>query len=156
MKLSAQSRDLSVDACAAMVMETTTLLMRAIRREMRRQRPAELSMSQFRALRILRRHPDLSLSHLAARLDLTLASASKLIDVLEKHGLTARDASLTDRRKVALRVTAHGGHILAAAERAAHANLAEMLTTLSADDRAAVAQAMRALHATLDDGAEGA
>ena len=58
----------AVDACARLVMETVPLLMRVIRREMRRQQPGELSWPQFRTLRILRRHPCLSLSQLAARL----------------------------------------------------------------------------------------
>lgn len=137
-----------------MVMETAPLLMRMIRCEMRRQQAGELSWPQFRTLRIMRRHPSLSLSQLAARLDLTLASASKLIDVLEKHGLTAREADAADRRKIMLHLTAHGQAMLDTAECAAHARLAETLAALNDDDRAAVAQAMRALHDTLAGPAE--
>lgn len=136
---------------AELVMETVTQLMRKIRREMRRQRPQELSMPQFRALRILRRHPEISLSHLAAHLDLTLASASKLIDILEKHGLACREASAVDRRQIMLTLTAQGRETLQTVEVATHARLAEMLTRLGDDDRAVVVQAMHALHTLLDE-----
>lgn len=132
-------------------METAPLLMRAIRREMKQQRPAELSLPQFRTLRLVRRHPGMSLSQLAARLDLTLASVSKLIDVLVKHGLVQREAGTEDRRKIALALTLAGEEALTAAWQATHTRMAALLATLTAEDRAAVAQAMRALCAVLDE-----
>ena len=130
-------------------METVHLLMHTMRHEMRQQRPAELSLPQFRTLRILQRHPGLSLSQLAARLDLTLASASKLIDVLEKHALVLRTSSLADRRQIVLQLSEHGCATLEKVEVATHARLAEILASLSVEDRAAVLQAMQALHAVL-------
>ncbi|MHB9131667.1 MAG: MarR family winged helix-turn-helix transcriptional regulator [Armatimonadota bacterium] len=139
-----------------MVMHTAPLLMRTIRGEMRRQRPAELSLPQFRTLSILQRHPEISLSQLAARLEITLASASKLIDLLAKHGLVSRESSLTDRRKIVLQLSDHGRSTLDTAWQAAHARLAEMLETLDADDQVAVARAMHVLHAVLENDGGGA
>ena len=106
-------------------------------------------MPQFRTLRILHRHPGLSLSELAGRLDLTLASASKLIDVLVKHDLVSRESSLTDRRRIVLHLSEQGRATLQAVWQAAHAHLAEALAQLNEADRALVIQAMRALQAVL-------
>lgn len=154
MKSLEQLSNLPVDECARLVMETAPLLMKAIRGEMRQQRPAELSLPQFRTLSILQRHPGVSLSQLAVRLDLTLASASKLIDVLAKHALVTREACTTDRRKIVLLLTAHGAATLDTMWQATHARLAELLATLSDEDHAAVAQAMRALQTVLHGDAQ--
>lgn len=134
-----------VGECAGLVMETVPVLMRTIKREMRQQRPEELSLPQFRTLSLLQRHPGLSLSQLTARLDITLASTSKLIDVLAKHGLVTRETSPTDRRKIVLLLTEHGRATLDAVWLATQARLSEMLAPLCPGDLAAVAQALRAL-----------
>lgn len=139
----------SDDRCAGLVMEMVPLLMNTIRHEMRRQRPAELSMPQFRTLRILQRHPDISLSQLAARLDLTLATTSKLIDVLEKHGLVLRACCADDRRKLLLSLTAQGSAALHDVWQATQGRLGEILATLTDEDRAAVERAMSALRTAM-------
>ena len=142
-----------VASCATLVMDTVPLLMRTIRQEMRRQRPAEISMPQFRALRILQRHPEISLSQMAQCLDLTLATTSKLVDVLEKHALVARVGCPTDHRKLMISLSTLGAETLEQAREAAETRLAELLAQLSADDCAAVAAAMLALRAVV--GSEG-
>ena len=138
------------EECAALVMETVPLLMRAIRHEIRQYQPEELSMPQFRTLRILQRHPELSLSDLAEHLGLTLASASKMVDVLVKHGLVNREASVSDRRKIVLQLNEAGRETLEAVWLATRTRLTAMLSTLEDSDRAAVVQAMRALHGAMD------
>lgn len=137
------------DECASLVMETVPLLMRTMRREMRQRQPAELSMPQFRTLRILHRRPRMSLSELAQRLDLTLASTSKLIDVLVKHDFVQREGCSTDRRRIELQLTEHGHASLSAIWQAAHARLTEALARLPEHERAVVSQAMRALQSLL-------
>lgn len=136
-----------VDECAGVVMETVPLLMRVIRRG--NGQVTGLSMPQFRTLRVLHRHPGMSLSALAEKLDLTLASASKLVDVLVKHDLVEREYSLSDRRRVELRLSAQGHEVLTAMWQASHARLAEVLAQLSDAERALVIQAMRALQTAL-------
>lgn len=137
-------------------METANLLTRLMRREMRRQRPAEISLPQFRTLRILQRHAGLSLSQLAVRLDLTPASASKLIDVLAKHELVERRCSPTDRRKLELYLTGHGRDTLDQAEAATQRALVEMLQALPEERRAVVLEAMQTLQAVLTEREESA
>jgi DNA-binding MarR family transcriptional regulator len=136
-------------------MDTVPLLMRTIRHEMRRQRPAEISMPQFRALRILEHHPESSLSQMAQCLDLTLATTSKLMDVLEKHDLVSRVGCPTDRRKIMLTLSAHGMATLAQMRLATETRMAEVLARLGADDRASVEQAMRALRAAVQSEEQG-
>jgi len=149
MKVLVDTSPISIDDCARQVMETANLLTRLIRREMRRQRPAEISLPQFRTLRILQRHAGLSLSQLAARLDLTLASASKLIDVLAKHDLVERRSSPSDRRKLELYLTPRGRDTLDRAEMATQHVLVEMLQSLPEERQAVVLQAMQTLQAVL-------
>lgn len=146
--------DLSIlphDHCARAVLETVPLLMRTIRQEMRQQRPAELSLPQFRTLHILQRHPGSSLSQLAARLDLTLASASKLIDVLVKHDLVFREASQTDRRKIVLLLTEYGSNTLATVEQSTHARLIDVLSALPEDEQQIITHAMHTLQSILEE-----
>jgi len=130
-------------------METANLLTRLMRREMRRRRPAEVSLPQFRALRILKRHAGLSLSHLAERLDLTPASASKMIDVLAKHDLVERRPSPLDRRKLELYLTAGGRDSLDRAEMATQLVLVELLLSLPEERRTMVRETMQSLQAAL-------
>jgi len=136
-------------------METANLLARMMRREMRRRRPEEISQPQFRALRIVNRHAGLSLSHLATHLDLTLASASKLIDGLAKHDLIERRPSPTDRRKLELYLTARGSDAFDQAEMATQRALVGLLRDLPEDRRAMVRQAMQTLQAVLTEQNEG-
>lgn len=136
---------------AELVMETVTMVTRAIRHEMRKHRPVELSMQQFRALGIVQHHPGASLSVVAAHLGLTTASACKLVDTLVKQELVTRVDSPEDRRKVVLDVTEVGKHALGAARIAALGQLAEILDSLDEADRSAVIRAMDVLRYALAD-----
>ncbi len=144
-----------IETCAALVMDTVPLLMRTIRHEMRRRRPADISMPQFRALRILQHHPEISLSSMAQHLDLTLATTSKLMDVLEKHELVERIVCPTDRRQIMLSLSAHGAATLDEVRQAAEARLAGLLAHMGDDDRVAVQRAMVALRAAVHSEEEG-
>ena len=139
-----------VEQTAELVMETVSAVTRAIRREMRKHRPIEMSMQQFRALAVVNRHPGASLSVVAGHLGVTTASASKLIDALVKRGLVTRTDSPQDRRKVALDVTEAGRRAQGVARTAALGRLAESLTSLGESDRWAVIRAMEVLRHALE------
>jgi DNA-binding MarR family transcriptional regulator len=132
-------------------METVSMVMRAIRHEMRKHRPVEMSVQQFRALGVVEHHPGASMSVVASRLGLTTASASKLIDALVKPGLVSRTDAPEDRRKVVLDLTEAGRHALGAAREAALGRLAEMLAALDESDRLAITRAMDVLRRVLTD-----
>ncbi|MEI6521404.1 MAG: MarR family transcriptional regulator [bacterium] len=133
------------------VMETVMMLMRVMRREMRRHQPAELTMTQFRTMRILRHHPDISLSHLAEHMDITHASASTLIDVLVKHSMVSREYSAVDRRKIMIKLTDTGLFTLDSVWQATQKRLSKLLSKLNITDRDTVAKAMEILRVALDN-----
>ena len=74
------------EQCARQVVETTPLVMRFIRLQVRKS-GAFTSMPQFRALNFLYRHPGASLSSLADHLGVTLPTASVIVDRLVHRGL---------------------------------------------------------------------
>ncbi|HEX5438332.1 MAG TPA: helix-turn-helix domain-containing protein [Gemmatimonadaceae bacterium] len=135
----------SVERAAEAVMETSMLLTRTIRGEVRRYRPARLSVSQFRALAFLDAHPDASLSEAAEYLGLTPPSASKLIDGLVRRKLATRRVAPSDRRRTMLRVTARGAAGLRAAFAATQGRLADRLRALTPSERTMVMRAMAVL-----------
>ncbi|MDO8684120.1 MAG: MarR family transcriptional regulator [Armatimonadota bacterium] len=138
-----------LEQSAEMVMETVSMVTRTIKNEMRKRRPAELSMQQFRALGIIQRHPGATLSLVAGHLGLTTASASKLIHALVNQRLVTRVDSTVDRRRVALGVTNVGQRALESARVAALGRLAETLQALDESDRSAVMRAMEVLRQML-------
>ncbi len=134
---------------AELVMETVSMVTRTIRAEMRKNRPDEMSMQQFRALGVVQRHSGASLTVLAGHLGLTLASASKLVAGLVSQGLLTRTDLPEDRRKLELCVTEAGSHALELGRASALGRLAEVLAALDDPDLVAVKQAMGVLHRAL-------
>ena len=131
--------------CAAVVMDVGLLISRAVRSEIRRHRPASLTLPQFRALAFINAHPQSSASDLAEFLVLTRPSVSKLVDDLVKQRLVSRRGDAEDRRRLMLSVTALGKKRLDVAFELARGLIAEQLATLKEPDRAAVTRAMNLL-----------
>ena len=134
-----------LDTCAHELMDTAPQIVQTIRVEMRRGRGSDISIPQFRAMRFVQVHPDLSLSHLAEHLGLTLPSVSKLVDGLVKQKLITRKESTADRRKLTLVLTQAGADIVDSARSDARANLAQKLKHLSDNDLETISQAMQLL-----------
>ena len=135
--------------CASLVIETVLLGMRTLRAEMRRNRPVDLSVPQFRILAFLKRREGASLSDLAEHQGLSLPSISRMIDGLVQRGLVRREDSRQDRRRVILALTEEGRQTFESVAETARARMAEKLDSLSAEESAAVAEAMRLLRAAL-------
>ena len=134
-----------VAECAALVMETVPAVQRAIRAEMRRLRPADLSVLQFRALRFVYLHPGAALSDIAQHVGLTMATVSKMVDGLVERDMLRRQPSKLDRRRMMLTLTPGGQTLLQTTEQATGQHLATLLTPLSQAERQIVAQAMEIL-----------
>jgi DNA-binding MarR family transcriptional regulator len=143
-----------VDECAALMLDTVPLVMRAIRAEMRSHRSPDLSVPQFRALLFLHRQPGASLSAIAEHVGITLPSMSKLVDKLVTRGLVDRQEAAEDRRRVTLTLTAQGQSVLAMALRATQSRLAEKLDVLSPAEQITLMQAMRILRPIFTPDAE--
>jgi DNA-binding MarR family transcriptional regulator len=67
----------------------------------------------------------------------------RLLDKLEKRGLTRRLASRTDRRSHALRLTGDGQRLLKRAKQLAAAHEARLVEQLGAEQRKMMIEAMR-------------
>src|SRR5262245_21998443 len=133
------------DICAVAILETVPLVMRTVRAEMRRRRPADLSVPQFRALGFVRRHPGTSLSDVAEHVGLTLSAVSTLIDHLVTRELIERAVNPDNRRRATLTLTPLGQSTLEAAHDHTRARLVEFLAPLTAEHRALSARAMRTM-----------
>jgi DNA-binding MarR family transcriptional regulator len=92
--------------------------------------PIEISPAQYSVLVVIAANPDLSQSDLADRLGIERARLVRVLDRLERRGLTQRLPSRTDRRSHALRLTREGRKILKLAKTLAaqhESHLAERL-----------------------------
>ena len=136
--------------CAREILETVPLVMRFIRDQVRRRRTAGLSLPQFRTLIFLRRVEDASLSAVAGHLGLSLPAMSRLINGLVAARLVARQIVLTNRRQIALTLTARGRTTLEKARAEIRRQLAGPLKELSAAEQKAVQHAMELLRRTFE------
>src|SRR4051812_3608806 len=102
--------------CARAMLDGLPQVMWFIRQHMRRHRTRGLSVPQFRALVLMDRFPEASLSAIAEHLGSTLPSASRLVTGLVDKGLVVRESSATDRRQLSLVLTPRGRSVLAAAQ----------------------------------------
>lgn len=134
-----------LDECAHQILETTPLIVRSVRREMRSRRSSDLSVPQFRALSFIHNAEEPSLSDLAEHLGLTLASTSKLADGLVKKKLVLREQSTADRRRLTLALTRSGEAIYQTSRAGTQAHLSQLLNQLSQKELSTVRQAFELL-----------
>ncbi len=134
-----------VDECAREVLLVVPAVMRVIRAEMRRHRPAGLSVPQFRAMGFIYRQTHASLSEVAERLSVALPTASRTMDGLVKRGLVDREVSQNDRRCSVLTLSNEGITVYDSAKRHAEEHLAKSLQSLSASEREEVTRSMQML-----------
>jgi DNA-binding MarR family transcriptional regulator len=113
-----------------------------IRRHMRRHRTRGLSVPQFRALVLIDRFPEASLSAIAEHLGSTLPSASRLMTGLVDKGLVVRESATDDRRRVTLLLTPRGKSVLSAAQTVTQDAVAAKVADLTDAQRATIAEAM--------------
>ncbi len=137
---------------ASEVIDTVLIGMREFRRQMRKVRPADLSIVQFRVLAFLNRNKGASLSELADHIGLVLPSMSKTVDWLVKRGLVTRHISTIDRRRVMLELTSKGTEIFRTVRKAAEERISEKLAELSSDERIAVINGLRIMNKAFGQG----
>jgi DNA-binding MarR family transcriptional regulator len=137
------------DQVAAAILETIPPSMRAIREHMRLDRPAGLTVAQFRPLIFVRRNPGASLTALAEHLGTSLPAASQLVQRLVRAGLLTSGQHPKERRRVELRLTEAGNAALAAADARTRAWLCERLSELKQSDLDRLERTLRELRAIL-------
>lgn len=105
----------------------------------RRAAEQDVSMAQARLLGILRdRTP--TMNELAALLDIDKSSATGLVTRAEARGLVRRTTSPSDRRAVLVELTPPGRRLVTRTEQLFTADVTEILSRLSARDRAALTE----------------
>lgn len=106
-----------------------------------------LSLVHLNVLTALEVEGPLSMRHLAEAMDVSDASATGIVDRMEKRGLVERRHGIDDRRVVLVHPTEAGGQVFS--DMAAHRRgvLSKVLAELTADEIAALLTGMRAIHA---------
>lgn len=74
---------------------------------------AGVSMSHLHVMWILQSHGDLTMTHLAEMLDISLSNATGLVDRMEERGVIDRIRVPDDRRIVLVSLSEHGRELLA-------------------------------------------
>ena len=97
--------------------------------------PVDIRPAQYSVLVVIAANPGLSQSDLADRLGVERARLVRVLDNLEKRGLTQRLASPTDRRSHALRLTREGQKLLKRATLLAAAHEAKLIEKLGPEQR---------------------
>jgi DNA-binding MarR family transcriptional regulator len=97
--------------------------------------PVDIRPAQYSVLVVIAANPGLSQSELADRLGIERARLVRVLDKLEKRGLTQRLASPTDRRSHALRLTRDGQKLLKRASTLAALHEAKLIEKLGLEQR---------------------
>jgi DNA-binding MarR family transcriptional regulator len=134
--------------------DLATRLRAAVTRLNRRLRSSSLdgvSPGQASALAMIERLGSPALSELAAAEQVRPPSMTRLVDALEADGLVARRVDTSDRRCQRVSLTAAGRRALSGIRSRKTAFLDARLTTLSDEDRDAVARALPILERLSED-----
>ena len=140
--------------CAQHLMDVTPHIMQTLRQEMRRHRPSDYSVPEFRTLSYIERHEGTSLTEVAEYIGLSKASLSKIVTRLEEKGFVRRNAAADDKRRHTLSLSAHGQRTLDQIERAALHSLARRLARLQPGELDTVVNAMELLRPAFIERAE--
>ena len=103
-----------------------------------------LSLVHLNLLMLLRARGPLTMTHLAELLDVSVASATGIVDRMEKKGVIERTRSEEDRRVVEVSVTDVGEEVFSAMQAERQIRLAQLLAEIKDDDLAALLQGLRA------------
>jgi len=114
-----------------------------IRRERNAISQGIITVPQFLGLSFLRTHPNSPVKAFAETLGLQLSSASGLLDRLTNLGLLKRTHSTEDRRMVLLTLTPKGGQMVDEIMEQKRQSIAEIFSTLSADERTTYMELMQ-------------
>jgi DNA-binding MarR family transcriptional regulator len=128
--------------CARAILNVVPPVVRVIRKMMREHRLPELSVPQFRALGLLAKVPDVSLSVVADHIGSSLPAASRMIDGMVAKNLIARKECCRDRRQISLQLTKLGRSAYLESREATHRQLDKQLAVLSEEQRQTIYEAM--------------
>ena len=109
-----------------------------------------LSLVHLNVITALEDEGAMSMRRLAEALDVADASATGIVDRMEKRGLVERRHDTGDRRVVLVDLTAEGRSVFSRMVEHRRAGLIRILSELADDEVAALIKGMRAVHAARD------
>jgi DNA-binding MarR family transcriptional regulator len=112
--------------------------------------PSSASLTQLRALAAVEDAGSCTLGALADALQISISSASRLVDRITAAGWLDRRPSETSRRELTLQVTPRGKRLLRRHRAARQSVFAEVLRDMPASDAAALLRGLRAVERQLD------
>lgn len=114
-----------------------------------------VSMTQLHVMSMLERHGDISMSRLAETIDVSLSSATGLVDRMEERGYLERLRVPDDRRVVLVRISETGRKLLDEIEVLRTEMLRTVLDRMDPDQLDGLARATADLRGALAAGATG-
>ncbi|MGA3328452.1 MAG: MarR family transcriptional regulator [Terriglobia bacterium] len=120
-------------------------------RLLRKVGPPQLTLSQFKLLKLVALTDAQTIGDVAAFLSVSNAAASKAVDKLVRQGLLFRREAQSDRRAIQLSLTASSRRVLAAYDAAKDRKLARVFRQFSAQDLQRTADLLDRLTAGIVD-----
>ncbi|MGC8634466.1 MAG: MarR family winged helix-turn-helix transcriptional regulator [Candidatus Limnocylindrales bacterium] len=106
-----------------------------------------LSLVQLNVVAVIEADGPLSMSRLADELDVSVASATGIVDRMERRGLVERRHATDDRRVVAVHLTDRGAGIFREIAAGRREYLARVLAELTSEERDGLLSGIRAIRA---------
>ena len=138
------------DTLTAVLAELNQMSFRDFQGALKRFHSGSLSIVHLNLLMLLRFNGPLTMSRLADLLDVSVASATGIVDRMEKKGVIERKRSDEDRRVVEVHVSDQGEQVFIAMQAERQAQMARMLSGVSDQDLNALLTGLRAVREARD------
>lgn len=134
----------------AVLSELNQISFRDFQGALKRFHEGALSLVHLNLLMLLRFNGPLTMSRLAEMLDVSVASATGIVDRMEKKGVIERRRSDEDRRVVQVYVTEKGEQVFTQMQAERQSNMMKMISKISDGDLKALLQGLRAVREARD------
>jgi len=138
------------DTLTAVLAELNQMSFRDFQGALKRFHSGSLSIIHLNLLMLLRFNGPLTMSRLAELLDVSVASATGIVDRMEKKGVIERKRSDEDRRVVEVHVSGKGEDVFIAMQAERQAHMARMLSGVADKDLDALLTGLRAVREARD------
>ena len=138
------------DTVNAVIAELNQISFLDFQGALKRFHAGSLSIIHLNLLMLLRFNGPLTMSRLAELLDVSVASATGIVDRMEKKGVIERRRSEEDRRVVEVSVSEQGQQVFTTMQAEREARMARMLSSVSQKDLLALLTGLRAVRDARD------
>ncbi len=108
----------------------------------------ELNRTQLKAIIMVHRGMNTTMSMLSRLLDIEKGSTTTLVDALERNGLVERVRDVTDRRTVRLKLTEKGTNYAFRGENSIHQHIDRKLSVMTVEEKKELVEAIGVLNRT--------